>query len=890
MAWHNRPENIPADPKTVYKKHGWVSWTNWLGCHVSIWTEDEIRRFVSDLLPYIDTLTPAGLYTLCKQASNSNSMRQPFMKKFAKGLFPKEELKKFANNEPSLIDEFLKNNSTSLVEENLQNPKHCLSEREIFADPDTLPLVETKNILEFMSSKHIASMDSEAADFFIKEAVARIWQHAFSDTDTTNNQLEQYNKGGIYAEKVKTNFLTSYKEAQDLKIPEGYSFHIKGKLCLPNLMQRYTACLVKNRKRIGNWSETGTGKTLSAILASRAIKSKITIICFPNSIVGGWETSIKETYPNSVIETKKLDIHLKENQHGYIILNYDFFQQPQNEKHLKTFLSKEKIDFIVMDEIHFSKQRKLKEISKRKKIISAMISEASSYNNNLHVLGMTATPVINNLREGKTLIELITGESHDDLVTKTTIENCIALYQKLISHGTRCHSSLDCEMNLMIEEIECESLLPEIRIAANSQSVANLELVLTKAKIPFIVKSLRPKTIIYSYYIANHSILNLLQEAIEAKGWSVGFFTGHNKEGLKNFITGNVDILIASNCIGTGVDGLQHVCNRLIINSLPWTHAEFKQLRGRIHRQGHISNHVDIIIPITLANINGQKWSWCESRWKRIQFKKSIADAAVDGIIPEGHLRNKDQALKDHALWLERIFRGEIYEEERPQISSQLTRNAQSIPFRKVGNLTKLNQRINTATSKQTLQRFTQHPQEFHEYHATYKEARKEWPVTPYKEAIKWCKTGPRVNLIIGDFGCGEAFLAKEIENKVHSFDHVSINEDVIACDMSHVPLEDACLDAAIFSLSLMGTNYIDYLKEAHRCLKLDGHLWIAEPTSRIQNIDHFKEILERLGFDIRNTNQKWKFTFIEALKSEREINEIALKILMEKNDFSRRC
>lgn len=80
------------------------------------------------------------------------------------------------------------------------------------------------------------------------------------------------------------------------------------------------------------------------------------------------------------------------------------------------------------------------------------------------------------------------------------------------------------------------------------------------------------------------------------------------------------------------------------------------------------------------------------------------------------------------------------------------------------------------------------------------------------------------------------SFLAQELENQVHSFDHVAINDGVIACDMAHVPLEDECLDAAVFSLSLMGTNYVDYLREARRCLKLDGHLWIAEPTSRIKD------------------------------------------------------
>lgn len=80
-----------------------------------------------------------------------------------------------------------------------------------------------------------------------------------------------------------------------------------------------------------------------------------------------------------------------------------------------------------------------------------------------------------------------------------------------------------------------------------------------------------------------------------------------------------------------------------------------------------------------------------------------------------------------------------------------------------------------------------------------------------------------------------------------------------------------------------MGTNWIDYLKEANRCLKLDGHLWIAEPSSRFKNIDLFKKLLEHLGFDVRRVHEKWKFTFIEALKSERSINNIMLRDFISK-------
>ena len=59
--------------------------------------------------------------------------------------------------------------------------------------------------------------------------------------------------------------------------------------------------------------------------------------------------------------------------------------------------------------------------------------------------------------------------------------------------------------------------------------------------------------------------------------------------------------------------------------------------------------------------------------------------------------------------------------------------------------------------------------------------------------------------------------------------------------------------------------------------MKLDGHLWIAEPSSRIQNIELFRDLLFRLGFDVSRIDEKWKFTFIKAIKSEREPNHQVL-------------
>ncbi len=139
---------------------------------------------------------------------------------------------------------------------------------------------------------------------------------------------------------------------------------------------------------------------------------------------------------------------------------------------------------------------------------------------------------------------------------------------------------------------------------------------------------------------------------------------------------------------------------------------------------------------------------------------------------------------------------------------------------------------------------------------------------------IRWLEK--RSGYVIGDFGCGEAALAEAVSDRhtVHSFNHVALNDDVVACDMAHVPLDDETLDVAIFSLSLMGTNFTDYLQEAYRTLKLDGHLHLIEATSRFTDRDAFVAGLQELGFAIVSVEDKWKFTHVRAIKTEATLRE----------------
>ncbi len=72
------------------------------------------------------------------------------------------------------------------------------------------------------------------------------------------------------------------------------------------------------------------------------------------------------------------------------------------------------IEFVVIDEIHYAKQKDPEKMSKRKRIINSMIAKLRETNPTLAVLGMSATPVINNLQEGIGLIKMIKGEKHED--------------------------------------------------------------------------------------------------------------------------------------------------------------------------------------------------------------------------------------------------------------------------------------------------------------------------------------------------------------------------------------------------------------------------------------------------------------------------------------------
>jgi superfamily II DNA or RNA helicase len=887
------------------------------------WSLESIRAFVKSLVGHLHKLAPAELFALAMQAGVLKDKGKPFVMALTNGKFPVEELEKFANGQPSMVDTFASGGGiggealnlelVTKAEGGLKAPDavdpyalpakadgvhddtgasvdvskavdaNTIEAEAKGVDPegDDLPVIQTRDALDALDKVLIANADAETVAFLLDSAKAKLWRHAYVEPDTAKAQASAY-QGDTYSSIVRDRFLAEFTEAEALELPAGYSFRPGGEgteIVKPNLMQRRVAVCIRAQRRFGNWSGMGAGKTLSAILSTRVVGAGLTVICCPNAVVENWAGEIVKTFPTAEVQTKTWEPKWRDpmgNAPRYLVMNFEQFQLANSESNLVGFVDKNVIDFIVIDEIHYAKQREAGTLmSKRKRLVQGMVLEAGKKNSDLCVLGMSGTPVINTLQEGKSLVEMITGHRHDDLEVVPTVQNCMRLYQRLVTLGTRWKPEYKIQLAIHKKEIDCAPALDEIR-AIGRGTVLQLEQVLTEVRLPTILEHIKPgeKVLIYTHYV--DGIESTLREALLKAGLRAGLFTGNSDDtDLKQFLDadGSIDVLIASSRVGTGVNGLQYVCQKLIINALPWTNAEYEQLVGRLFRQGSRFDKVDVIIPVTFAMVNGQRWSYCESKLHRLEYKKSIADAAVDGVVPEGNLRTPAQAQQDVMDWLSRLETGQMSEVARTVIKIPLDGTPADVERRvqRYGDFSKMNNRWYASESTKTHDRLANNREEWAHYHTMYRQLRETWPVVPFKEEIRWLSE--RDGYVVGDFGCGEAFIAAEAGDKhtIHSFDHVAIDQRVIACDIAHVPLEDDTLDLAIFCLSLMGSNFTDYIREAHRCLHIDGALHIWEAASYFDDVKKFAAALAKLGFGQIETNVEGAFVRIYAIKNAKK-------------------
>lgn len=859
-----KPVEIPSNPDNYYKKD-WRGWPDWFDYEERIWSVKKVKELLRDLIEsnIIYSWDEAVLYSflLRKGLLNLRARHGQFFRsliearKNPEGRRMLEEYSKSSSDNPPNLEAVIKQDVDNSVEIQTATNQDLIT----MAEDDPLNYQNDWSVEEILSQTSVLesiNVDEEAMEFYLDYSVDELWRCAFKSENETVRKVQQEGKNGNkYHDMVIDAFLNDYDGSRKIRIPPDYSFPYP-----PTLMQRYIAYKVRKLPYFGNFSGTGAGKTLSAILASRVIHSNLTVIVCPNDVVEQWKRNILDTFPNSNVISGKDAFYIQNsaNQFQYAILNYDKFSQ-EDSPNLILNLVKQKIEFVILDEIHFTKIRNEEEVSIRRRNLDGLMTSIRRKNSNVKVLGLSATPVVNNLREGRSLLELISGKVYDDVAVRPTIPNAVTLYEKLSTISIRELPKYSIDIDTHSFDVVAQKPR-EITIRQLKRNPLAIEKFLTDARIPQIVKLIDGQTIIYTEYVED--IIQSLSTAINEAGYSYAFYTGFDRSGLTTFLQKKVQVLIASRPLSVGVDGIQHVCNRLIINTLPWTNAQYQQLIGRLVRKGQIRDVVHVYL--VKASIGGYQYD--DLKWKRIQFKRTLADCAVDGRLPERNLVTPQQAAMEAVRWLERLDRGEISTVVRRDLNVELTPVEIKKRVIRYGDFTILNNKINNENSGTTHSRILKDPKEWEEYHRQYREARKIWPIIPFEEIIKRIsQLSPR--LLIGDFGCGEAKILEKFGNRrVYSFDHVAINDSVTACDIKSVPLPDEAIDIVVFSLSLMGRNWQEYIKEAKRCLATNGYILIAETTKSLKGrLSTLKQVIEQYGFNIYSQEQKGVFTFIEA-------------------------
>lgn len=161
---------------------------------------------------------------------------------------------------------------------------------------------------------------------------------------------------------------------------------------------------------------------------------------------------------------------------------------------------------------------------------------------------------------------------------------------------------------------------------------------------------------------------------------------------------------------------------------------------------------------------------------------------------------------------------------------------------------------MSTQTSIKTNKMFQDAPDLWNKYHDKrdfsfkgYKE-QEELPINTIIRHLE----GIKYKLKILDLGCGRNIISNHFTDNqkftITGYDHVSHNGS-IACDISKLPNENESINICIYSQSLMGSNWQEYLKEGKRVLNYNGEMIICESVERY---DKIKECVEELGLHIK--------------------------------------
>lgn len=497
----------------------------------------------------------------------------------------------------------------------------------------TLPTLKPTNWDAKYKIDGLPISSAKCVDFFIKTRSNKMLAELHHEVITIDQVYEkQVELEGTLTQQVFNRTVDLYQRAETLVKDNTHKFDFrgrKGEKLKPSLMQSVTALTLCDQKRLLNAADVGTGKTFSAILSSLAIKAHITVIITVNNTLPGWAKSLECVVPDANIMVNPQHFDIQEDNRNYILFNYEKFQQEASSIELIQQITNLGADFLILDECHSVKSLK----SLRAERIQTMARHFE------YCLGLTATPITNNIKEFVFTQDVILGtERYKDIKLKNDVMTAFNLHRDIQTDAVLWFATPDYNdgfvpLNEIEHTIDGEHLRDELK-DLETKDVAAIENCLLDAKLDTIQDLVKKGSIIFSLFTNN--MIDKIRSVVEAKGLTVAVQTGGQKE-VDLFLDGKVDVLIASKVIEAGVDRLQYVSDNIIIASPVWTFTSQKQLIGRIQRQNSAFDNVYIhkLIVELEQEQSDAPWSWDRQRFEKIKYKRTLFDSLVYGVVPD---------------------------------------------------------------------------------------------------------------------------------------------------------------------------------------------------------------------------------------------------------------
>jgi superfamily II DNA or RNA helicase len=642
---HKRHPRMPAHPESFYAGRGWSGWAHFCGTlGEGKWNHTAILAFLEEIKSVLPALEDSDLIQILKANGRGflpalrRIMRTERLTDVIRAIRGGELPARIAVQGENDPDPVVDDDEFQVMEDDDYQP------HEIDLDPDML---HTADRLAAMN------VSEEVVDGVMDSYVCMLRTEWVRNGDPASAiaRIGEAGVGGRLFEEIKNRFLADVEATEALPTPE-WNLRKNGELTEPFPMQKYVAWRMTQDRTFCNWSGTGAGKTGSAGLASFAIDSNLTVVIAPNSTAGadGWVKALIDEFKSVAVYTDPSEV--RRGKGAFLVLNYEKFQGRGADTLVDQILEL-KPDLFVLDEAHLVKVRTKGNRSKRSIVIEGMLLKSGA-----KVLGMTATPVINELNEAVSLVQMIKGEKQN-LKMRNTINSGFDVFQLLRRNGVRFVPNYTQEEVIREVQVRRDDLAEKLSDAADG-GVLSIEQALIQPKLEAIRSFITKGTIIYVQYVDR--IVPQVRAFVERLGLTVGEYIGdkdtkQRAEAKRKFIAGETDVLVASSAIKLGVDGLQETCNRMILLSLPWTHSDFLQVIGRIRRTGSKFDKAYIYIPQVVLGDGENQISWDQSRLDHIEGKRTLADCAVDGVVPTDTEATKDFLVERVKKVLKRLTR-----------------------------------------------------------------------------------------------------------------------------------------------------------------------------------------------------------------------------------------